>query len=87
MTFSAPKSVSLLALIGRDERIVGAFRDSVTATLGWAEKNPPPPWSKPASGIRRPSMQVAREDRQHGRRHLPPRREPQQRTAGCMSMP
>lgn len=39
MTFSAPKSVSLLALIGRDERIVGAFRDSVTATLEWAERN------------------------------------------------
>lgn len=39
MTFSAPKSVSLLALIGKDDRIVGAFRDSVTATLGWAEKN------------------------------------------------
>lgn len=39
MTFSAPKSVSLLALIGRDDRIFGAFRESVTATLGWAEKN------------------------------------------------
>ena len=39
MTFSAPKSVSLLALIGRDDRIVGAFRESVTTTLGWAEKN------------------------------------------------
>lgn len=39
MTFSAPKSVSLLALIGKDDRIIGAFCDSVTATLGWAEKN------------------------------------------------
>jgi len=39
MTFSAPKSVSLLALIGRDDRIIGALRGSVTATLGWAEKN------------------------------------------------
>jgi conjugative relaxase-like TrwC/TraI family protein len=39
MTFSAPKSVSLLALIGKDDRIVGAFRESVTATLTWAEKN------------------------------------------------
>lgn len=39
MTFSAPKSVSLLALLGRDDRILGAFRESVNATLGWAEKN------------------------------------------------
>ncbi|MBS0482668.1 MAG: conjugative relaxase [Proteobacteria bacterium] len=39
MTFSAPKSVSLLALVGKDDRIAGAFRDSVTATLGWVEKN------------------------------------------------
>lgn len=39
MTFSAPKSISLLALLGRDDRIVAAYRDSVNATLGWAEKN------------------------------------------------
>lgn len=39
MTFSAPKSLSLLAILGKDERIVDAFRQSVAATLIWAEKN------------------------------------------------
>jgi len=39
MTFSAPKSVSLLALIGRDDRIAEAFQDSVRETLAWAERN------------------------------------------------
>ncbi|MEL0210118.1 MAG: MobF family relaxase [Novosphingobium sp.] len=39
MTFSAPKSVSLLALVGKDDRIASAFRESVTATLTWVEKN------------------------------------------------
>lgn len=39
MTFSSPKSLSLLAVLGKDERIVDAFRQSVAATLGWAEKN------------------------------------------------
>ena len=38
-TFSASKSVSLLALVTGDQRIVEAFRESVNATLGWAEKN------------------------------------------------
>lgn len=39
MTFSAPKSLSLLALVGRDERITGAFQESVAATLDWVQKN------------------------------------------------
>ncbi len=39
MTFSAPKSLSLLAILGKDERIVEAFRQFVETTLGWAEKN------------------------------------------------
>ncbi len=39
MTFSAPKSLSLLALVGRDDRIIVAFRDSVQATLAWAQAN------------------------------------------------
>jgi conjugative relaxase-like TrwC/TraI family protein len=39
LTFSAPKSLSLLALVGRDDRIVAAFRESVQATLAWAETN------------------------------------------------
>jgi conjugative relaxase-like TrwC/TraI family protein len=39
LTFSAPKSVSLVALVGKDERLVKAHGDAVKATLGWAEKN------------------------------------------------
>ncbi|PZU48990.1 MAG: TrwC protein [Sphingomonas sp.] len=39
MTFSAPKSVSLIALIGRDQRIVQAFREAVNSSLAWVEKN------------------------------------------------
>jgi conjugative relaxase-like TrwC/TraI family protein len=39
LTFSAPKTVSLLALIGGDERIEVAMKESVEATLAWAEEN------------------------------------------------
>ncbi len=39
VTMSAPKSVSLVALIGGDERIVAAYDRAVTTTLGWVEKN------------------------------------------------
>ena len=39
LTFSAPKSVSLIALLGKDERVVEAFRASVSRTLAWAETN------------------------------------------------
>lgn len=39
VTFSVSKSVSLLALLGGDKRLVQAFRESVSATLKWAEKN------------------------------------------------
>ena len=39
LTFSASKSVSLVAVLGGDQRLVEAFRDSVSATLRWAEKN------------------------------------------------
>jgi conjugative relaxase-like TrwC/TraI family protein len=39
LTFSAPKSVSLVALVGKDHRVVEAFRASVAQTLVWAEKN------------------------------------------------
>jgi len=38
LTFSAPKSVSLMALIGEDDRIVKAHREAVTAALGWVEE-------------------------------------------------
>ena len=39
LTFSAPKSVSLAALIGGDARIVGAHDRAVGRALGWFEKN------------------------------------------------
>jgi conjugative relaxase-like TrwC/TraI family protein len=39
LTFSAPKSLSLMALVGKDERLVKAHGDAVKATLSWAEKN------------------------------------------------
>ncbi|MDP4540330.1 MobF family relaxase [Qipengyuania sp. DY56-A-20] len=39
LTFSLPKSWSLLALVGGDQRIVDAYREAVIETLRWAEKN------------------------------------------------
>lgn len=39
LTFSASKSVSLLALVGGDKRIVAELKEAVGATLGWVEKN------------------------------------------------
>ncbi len=39
VTLSAPKSVSLMAMVGGDARIVEAHDKAVTATLGWIEKN------------------------------------------------
>lgn len=39
LTMSAPKSLSLLALIGGDQRLVEAVRDSAGATLRWVERN------------------------------------------------
>ncbi len=39
LTFSAPKSVSIAALVGGDRRIVEAHDKAVAATLGWVEKN------------------------------------------------
>ena len=39
LTFSAPKSVSLAALVGGDRRIVEVHDRAVAATLGWIEKN------------------------------------------------
>jgi conjugative relaxase-like TrwC/TraI family protein len=39
LTFSVPKSWSLLALVGKDERIIAAYREAVVETLRWAEKN------------------------------------------------
>ena len=39
LTFSAPKSVSIAALIGGDDRIVEAHDRAVAATLAWVEKN------------------------------------------------
>ena len=39
LTLSAPKSVSLAALVGGDERIVSAHDKAVKRTLGWVEKH------------------------------------------------
>ncbi|MDK8188319.1 MULTISPECIES: MobF family relaxase [Sphingomonas] len=38
LTFSAPKSVSLVALIGRDERVMPAFAEAIRSTMAWAEE-------------------------------------------------
>lgn len=39
LTFSLPKSWSLLALVGGDRRILDAYRAAVKETLVWAERN------------------------------------------------
>lgn len=39
MTFSMPKSASLLALVGGDKRILAAHQQAVAKTMEWAEKN------------------------------------------------
>ena len=39
LTFSAPKSVSLAALVGGDARVVDAHDRAVARTLAWFEKN------------------------------------------------
>ena len=39
ITFSAPKSVSLVALVGGDARVVDAHDRAVTRALGWFERN------------------------------------------------
>ena len=39
LTFSAPKSVSLLAYVGGDERLLTANMAAVKSTIAWAEKN------------------------------------------------
>ncbi|CAH0496008.1 MobF family relaxase [Novosphingobium sp. CECT 9465] len=39
LTFSMPKSWSLLALVGGDRRILDAYAGAVRETLGWAERN------------------------------------------------
>lgn len=39
LTMSAPKSLSILALVGGDTRLVTAVREAAAATLGWAERN------------------------------------------------
>jgi conjugative relaxase-like TrwC/TraI family protein len=38
LTFSAPKSVSLLGLLGKDERIAPAHLSAVKSTLAWVEQ-------------------------------------------------
>ena len=38
LTFNAPKTVSLTALVGEDERVRGAHREAVTRTLDYLER-------------------------------------------------
>src|SRR3546814_7175316 len=38
-TFSMPKSVSLLALVSGDKRILAAHMETVKQTMVWAERN------------------------------------------------
>jgi len=39
LTFSLPKSWSLIALVGGDRRIIEAYREAVKDMLAWAERN------------------------------------------------
>ncbi|GAN15636.1 relaxase domain-containing protein (plasmid) [Sphingomonas paucimobilis] len=39
ITMSVPKSVSILALVGGDARLVAAVREAAAATLTWTERN------------------------------------------------
>ena len=39
LTFSAPKSVSVMALVGGDERLIQAHDEAVRETLSWLEDN------------------------------------------------
>lgn len=39
VTMSVPKSVSILALVGGDTRLIAAVREAAAATLAWAERN------------------------------------------------
>ena len=39
MTFSAPKTLSMLAYVGKDERLLEANMRATQATIAWAEKN------------------------------------------------
>ncbi|MDR6790742.1 conjugative relaxase-like TrwC/TraI family protein [Sphingomonas sp. BE138] len=39
VTMSVPKSVSILALVGGDQRLVVAVRQAAAATLAWTERN------------------------------------------------
>lgn len=40
MTFSAPKSLSMLAYVGGDERLLDANMKATKATIAWAGKEP-----------------------------------------------
>ena len=64
LTFSAPKSVSLAALIGGDARIEEAHDRAVKRTLAWAEKN--------VAETRMKDPETGRMIRAAGRRRWPP---------------
>ena len=69
VTLSAPKSVSLAALVGGDVRVVDVHDRAVQATLAWIEGNAAETRMKdPATG-----RMVREGGTEDGRRHLPPR--------------
>ncbi|MDE0023088.1 MAG: relaxase domain-containing protein [Spirochaetaceae bacterium] len=69
VTLSAPKSVSLMSMVGGDERIVEAHDRA--ATLGWIEKNAvhtrmQDPGSGPGQASRDGAARNGRQVAQHG---------------------
>ena len=69
LTFSAPKSVSIAALVGGDKRIVDAHDRAVKATLGWVEGNA----AETRVQDRETKRMVRARESGDRRRHLPPR--------------
>ncbi len=74
LTFSMPKSWSLIALVGGDNRIIAAYRDAVKETLHWAETES----GRDPDGRQRPRKGGAH--RQPRRGALPARYQPKPRT-------
>ncbi len=70
LTFSTPKSVSLLAHVGGDARLAVALRESAVATVGWIETN------LAQARVWDGRAQIRTPDRHPCRRAVPARRQP-----------
>ena len=83
ITLSAPKSVSLAALIGGDRRIVTAHDKAVQRTLAWVEKN------VVETRLRDPEKgrMVPRGRPEDGGRDVPPRHVPAISIRNCTPTP